>query len=88
MIWWCLYIQYRSSGAYEALRESGILALPSQRTLRDYTHYTNALPGFSIEADTMLVRAAKVTTTTEERNKYVLLLLDEMHIREDLVYNN
>ena len=41
MIRWCLYIRYRSSGAYEALRESGILALPSQRTLRDYTHYTN-----------------------------------------------
>ncbi len=39
IIKWCLYLWHRSSGAYETLQNSGVLKLPSQRTLRDYTHY-------------------------------------------------
>lgn len=35
----------------------------------------------------MLVRAATDVKPSTERNKYVLLLIDEMHIREDLVYD-
>ena len=77
---------YRSSGAYESLRESGCLRLPSQRTLRDYTHYVKAAAGFSHEVDTMLQKAAKVESCPE-RDKFTLLLLDEMHIREDIIYD-
>ena len=43
MIRWCLYI---SGSAYELLRQSGVIVLPSQRTLRDYTYYTKATVGF------------------------------------------
>ena len=46
----------RSSGAYETLRSSGCLHLPSQRTLRDYTHYVKAAAGFSHEVDLMLMQ--------------------------------
>ena len=42
--------------------------------------------GFSFAVDKMLMQAAIVNTSTE-REKCVLLLLDEMHIREDLVYD-
>lgn len=76
----------RSSGAYETLRDSGCIRLPSQRTLRDYTHYVKASTGFSGEVDQMLVNAADVQSCPE-RNKCVILLLDEMHIREDLVFD-
>ena len=79
-------IYLRSSGAYEALRESGCLHLPSQRTLRDYMYYADTSVGFSSAVDKMLMQAAKVDTSPE-REKCVLLLLDEMHIREDLVYD-
>ena len=68
------------------LRQSGCLHLPSQRTLRDYTHYVKARMGFSSEVDEMLVSAANLTTCPE-REKCVLLLLDEMHIRQDLVFD-
>ena len=74
---------YRSSGAYEALHDSGCIKLPLQRTLRDYTHYVKASTGFSSEVDGMLVKAA----TCPEREKWVILLLDKMHIREDLVFD-
>lgn len=76
----------RSSGAYELLRSSGILTLPSQRTLRDYTHYIKASTGFSAEVDKMLISTAKLDTCPP-RNKCVLLLLDEMYIRQDLVFD-
>ena len=46
MVRWCLYLRHLSSGAYELLRSSGVLSLPSQRMLRDYTYYTTANPGF------------------------------------------
>ena len=44
-----------------------------------------AEPGFSAEIDNQLMLAAKVTTS-KEREKLVVLLIDEMYIREDLVY--
>ena len=71
---------------HQAIRDSGVLKLPSQRTLRDYTHYADATPGFSHKVDEMLMESAQVKACPE-RNKCVLLLLDEMHIREELVYD-
>ena len=51
MIKWCLYLRNKSSGMYEALRESGCISLPSQRTPRGYTHCINATVGFSDDVD-------------------------------------
>ena len=65
---------YRSSGAYEAIRDSGCLKLPLQRTLRDYTHYVEAKCGFSVEIDSMLKSASKVDTCPE-REKCTILLI-------------
>ena len=63
-----------------------MLKLPSQRMLRDYTHYIKVATGFSREVDQMLVCAVKVGSC-RQREKYVILLIDEVHIREDLVYD-
>ena len=38
MIRWSLYLHHLSGSAYESLRESGVIKLPFQRTLRDYTY--------------------------------------------------
>ena len=43
-------------------------------------------PGFSTEVDHQLMVTAKVMTS-KEREKLVVILLDEMDIREDLVYD-
>ena len=59
--------------------------LPSQRTLRDYTHFFKELVEFSVEVDRMLMEAVHVETCPE-REKLVVLLMDEMYIREDIVY--
>ena len=86
MIKWCIYLKHLSSGAYEALRTSGCVKLPSQRTLRDYTHYVRAHPGFSEDVDKQLIEAAELQTC-EEFQKHVALVMDEMYIKEDLVYD-
>lgn len=42
---WCIYLRHQSSKAYETLRDSGCISLPSQRTLRDYTNCVKATAG-------------------------------------------
>ena len=86
MIQWCLYLRHLSGSAYEMIQESGVIKLPSQRTLRDYTYYTKTTAGFSTDVDQQLIDIAKIKTCPE-REKYVVMIMDEMHIREGLVWN-
>ena len=86
MIRWCLYLRHLSSSAYEAIRESGVIKLPSQRTLRDYTYYTKATVGFSVDLDEQISKAAKIDSCLEQE-KYVIISMDKMHIKEGLAYN-
>jgi len=53
---------FASFSAYEMLRESGVIKLQSQRTLRDYTYFTNATLWFSDDVDRQLMDAAKLDT--------------------------
>ena len=46
MIRWCLSLKLLSSASYLALRSSNLVILPSERTLRDYTHIVKAKTGF------------------------------------------
>ena len=81
---WCLYLRHVSGRAYDILRQSGCIVLPSQRTLRDYTHYASAEIGFCAEVDKLLVSSIDLSI---ERNQYVALVMDEVHIRDNLVYD-
>ena len=66
------------------MRESGCIRLLSQKTLRDYTHYIPAKIGFSPEVAEQLV---DMIDLTQEVNTYVSLVIDEVHIKENLVYD-
>lgn len=85
MIRWCIYLRHLSGSAYETLRQTGVINLPSQRTLRDYTYYTEAKAGFSVTVDNQLREMANLENCPE-REKHIILLMDEMHIRDDIVY--
>ena len=60
------------------------MALPSKRTLRDYTYYISTTIGFLNEVDKQLMSVAYLR---EERKRNVVLVLDEVHIKEGLVYD-
>ena len=86
IIKWCLRIKLISSAAYSAFRSSGLLKLPSERTLRDYTHWIKAKPGFQVEVDEQLREEAKLSSIPEFQ-KCVCLVFDEVKIKEGLVFD-
>ncbi len=84
MIKWCLYLRHLSGKAYDMLRDSGCIKLPSKRTLRDYTHCVASTSGFSADVDRYLL---KLLSKYSDFQKNFVLVMDEMYIKEDLVYN-
>ena len=86
IIRWALYLHHRSSGAYEILRNSGVIQLPTSRTLRDYRHLSTSQAGFSAVADQQLLDLIQ-QVRPNNLAKYVLVVMDEMYIKEGLVYN-
>ncbi len=85
MIKWSLNIHLMSSSAYHALRSSGFITLPSERTLRDYTNHIKCVPGYQQELVDMLNNESKCDELPES-HCYVTILIDEMKIKEDIVY--
>ena len=81
---WCIFVRYKSSSAYELIRKSKCIQLPSQRTLCAYTHYYDSKAGFSTELNEQLLH--EYSQCTEQYQKHVVLLGDEMHIHEGLVF--
>ena len=86
MIRWCLYLHHKSSGCYATLRNSGVINLPSDQTLRDYRHSSSAKAGFSKETDLELFEAI-AQQKPRHLAKYVGLTLDEMHVKEGLFFD-
>jgi len=86
IIRWCLYLHYKSSGCYSTIRKAGVLILPSDRTLRDYKHYSPSKCGFSKELDLDLYEAI-CQQKPSHLAKYVGLVLDEMYMKEGLFCN-
>ena len=83
---WCLNLKLLSSAAYHAARTAGFIKLPSERTLRDYTHYFKHRPGFQQEVNQQLMKESKVHDLPEEQ-KYCGIIFDEMKVKENLVYD-
>ena len=66
------------------MRTSGFLALPSEKTLRD--NYFKSRSGYHVEVNRQLQKEAKVSTLPESQ-KFCALIIDEMKIKENLVYD-
>ena len=86
IIRWCLNLKLLSSSAYHATRTAGFVKLPSERTLRDYTHYFKHQAGYQVEVLKQLQKESKVKELPNIK-KFCGLIIDEMKIREGLVYD-
>lgn len=82
----CLNIKLLSTSTYHALRTAGFMKLPSERTLRDYTHYFKNKAGFSEDVDSMLSKEAKLNDIPSWK-KHVTIVIDEIKVKEKLVYD-
>ena len=86
MIRFALHLHLRSPFAYNALRESKVVRLPCERTLRDYSNVIHPEAGFSKEVlDDLKKDVAKLQ---HDMQHYVALLFDEVSIKDDLVYDS
>ena len=89
IIKYCLSLAAKSSSAYSDLRYnsrtgSGVLILPSLRTLRDYKNYIRPKRGFNNE---VVDELNKKTELFSESEHYVTILFNEMKIQEDLMWD-
>ena len=84
MIRFALHIHLRSPSAYRALRESGVVKLPSERCLRDYSNAFHPRQGFNNSTfDDLKHQAFKL----QGIGKYAVLAFDEISIKDDLVFD-
>jgi hypothetical protein len=86
IIRWCLSLKLSSSAAYQAMKDTGFITLPYERTLRDYTHIFRPKPGIQHEVNDQLAAEAKLDQL-EEWQTHVCVVFDEVKIKEGLVYD-
>ena len=82
IIRFCMSLASKSASAYDELRSSNILTLPSRRTLRDYKNAIKPGAGFNPDVIQNLI---KVAGPLEEFHRYIVLSFDEMKIKKNLV---
>jgi hypothetical protein len=82
---WCLNIMLSSPKTYNIMRETDMLILPSQRTLRDYSQWFKPKTGYQNEVFIQLYEDYKVSALTEAQRS-VVLVIDEMKLQEGLVF--
>ena len=87
IIKYCLNLAAKSSSTYSDLRYdlktvSGILVLPSLRTLRDYTNHIKPTRGFN---PAVIKELAIKTSSFQPMERFVSIIFNEMKIQEDLV---
>ena len=84
IIRYCLSLVAKSPSLYEELRNSGILVLPSQRTLRDYRNHIRPQRGFQ---EGIIEELKSITNSYFDVQGYVVLLFDEMKVLSNLVFD-
>ena len=85
IIRFALSLRYVSSTAHRTVSSSGLLSLPSEQTLRDYTHWCSVKNGVHFA---FIDRAKRVIAQEgfEKEDKHFALIMDEMKIRSGIVY--
>ena len=86
VIKWCLRSFTKSHAAYEDLRNSGFLRLPSGRLLSDYKNFSSPRSGWQ----TSTIKAMKEKyekTKYSKRGQVGRLFFDEVKIKEGLVFD-
>ena len=74
-----------SSSAYNTVARGGVINLPSERTLSDYTHWTSPHTGVQLEFIEEFKRLVEEEVKCGQY--HCALSMDEMKIKSGLVFN-
>lgn len=84
MIRLAILLHSRSPAAYDTLRQTGVLRLPGDSTLQDYTNVFRPSVGFT---KATLDAVKEATKGFADNQRFVALLHDEMTIKADVVFD-
>ena len=84
IIRFCLSIHAKSPAAYREIRDSGVLVLRSEKTLRDYRNFFKPKAGFHPEN---IERLKSQISQYFGIQRYVVIAFDEMKIQSKLVFD-
>ncbi|KAK3916519.1 Transposable element P transposase [Frankliniella fusca] len=84
LIRFALLIKSTSPSALDAVRQSGMICLPGDRTLFDYSHAVPREEGLFVSKLNMV--SDKVDKLPQKHQKFHNLLMDEIHICQKLIY--
>ena len=84
IIRFALNLKYLSTSAYKAIHQSGIIHLPSERTLSDYTHWSTPNSGVNLE---FIEEFARMMGDIPSAQHCCTLSMDEMKIKSGLVFD-
>ena len=84
IIQFCLSLASKSASAYDELRSSKVLTLPSRRPLRDYKNAIKPSPGFNPE---VINELTKLALPLKDHQRFVCVSFDEMKVQENLVFD-
>ncbi|XP_076812903.1 uncharacterized protein LOC143459574 [Clavelina lepadiformis] len=73
----CLSLAAKSKNSYEELRQSGILRLPSSRTLNDYRNVYCTAPGIQ---DNVLEELKSESLSLASHERFLVISIDEMKV--------
>ena len=84
MIRLAILLRCQSPSAYATLRKTGVLKLPGESTLKDYTNAIQPQEGIT---PAVLEELNRQTRDLPDNKRFVVLLHDEMAIKNDLVFD-
>ena len=84
IIRFCLSLASKSGSAYDELRSTNILKLPSRRTLRDYKNAIRPCVGIN---PGIVAELIKTTSKLQGGQRFEVISFDEMKVKEDLVFD-
>ena len=84
VIRFALSLALKSGSTYDELRKSGILILPSRRTLQDYKNAITPQAGFNPD---VIDELRKKCSSFVGCGRFVILSFDEMKIKSDLIFD-
>lgn len=86
MIKWCIALQSKSTAAYNMIRQSGFLNLPTLRTIRNYSNFAEECAGFNAKVLQFVASDIKIDEI-DDHQRNIALLFDEVKLKSGIAFS-